>query len=941
MTGQNRLPAPNGRLIDRDRPVTFSFEGRRYTGYAGDTVASALAANDVWLLSRSFKYHRPRGVMTMAGQDGNTLIALPGRPNCVAELIPIREGLVAAGQHYSGSLQRDRNAWIQWFSRFLPAGFYYHAFFRPRGVWNLWSRYFRRMSGLGVLDEHAVPGDCDKQYRHCDVAVIGAGPAGMQAAIDAARDGGDVLLIDEQDAAGGSLHYARACADGAHEARQLRTFLDAVRAVPGIELMTGATVNGWYADHWLEIIRGNRLIKLRAGRVVLCSGTIEQPALFRNNDLPGIMLGTAAQRLIKPYGVRPGRRAVVLAADDSAYGVALDLIDADVDLAAVVDQRDRPPSDARTDQVREAGIEVLAGHAIQAARGRRHVRSVEVRRIVAPGRLDGRSRRIDCDLVCMSVGRMPAWQLACQAGARLVYEPGRATFALADLPEGFTLGGSVASGCNDGGAPCPIFPHPGGNEFVDLDEDLQIRDIRHAVQSGYEHIQLVKRYSTSGMGPSQGRLSALATARLVAAETGRSLSDTGVTTARPPLAAVTLAHCAGRRHYPALRSSIHHRHVEAGAQFLQAGAWCRPAYYGGKDEFGDAVTREVLAVRNGAGAIDVSTLGGIAVRGPDAAEFLNRIHTFAYARQRVGTLRYALMTNEAGFVIDDGVVCRLDDRDFYVTTTTGGAERVFRTMLHWNAQWRLDVSLANLTSAYCGVSVVGPRSREVLAGVDSDIDFGREAFPYLGVRRGNVAGAPAIVLRTGFVGELGYEVHAPQHCGEALWDTIMSAGAGGASGEGNATGGIRPVGIEAQRILRLEKGHVLVGQDTDALSTPMELNMRWAIAARKPFFVGKRSLKVHDSRPPERVLAGFRIEDPAGAVPRECHLLVDAQRLIGRVTSVARSPALNKIVGLAYVPPDRAEPGSRLTIRCDRQRRVTAQVVRTPFYDPGNARQEL
>ena len=935
MTGRNRLPPPYGRLIDRESPITFRFEGRLYQGHAGDTVASALAANDVWLLSRSFKYHRPRGIVTMAGQDGNTLIALPGRPNCLADRTPIRKGLAATGQHYSGSLQRDRNAWIQWLSPFLPAGFYYHAFFRPRGIWNLWSRYFRRMSGLGVLDEHAVPDACDKQYRHCDVAVIGAGPSGMQAAIEAAREGEDVLLIDEHAAPGGSLRYSRATVDGTHEARQLGKALDAVSAVHDIELMTGATVNGWYADHWLEVIRGNRLIKLRAGRVVLCSGTIEQPAVFRNNDLPGIMLGTAAQRLIKEYGVRPGRRAVVLAAFDRAYGVALDLMDAGVDLAAVVDLRDRPSTDPRARRLRAEGVRVISGHAIHAARGRRRVRAVEVRRIDAPGRLGGRRERIGCDLVCMSVGRMPAWQLACQAGMRLVYEPGRATFTLADPPEGFSLGGSVAFGCNDSDAPRAIFRHPGRKEFVDLDEDLQIHDIRHAVGSGYEHIQLVKRYSTSGMGPSQGRLSALATAHLVADETGRSLSETGVTTARPPLAAVTLAHCAGPRHYPALRSSIHHRHVEAGAQFLQAGSWHRPAYYGGKDEFGAAVAREVLAVRNGAGAIDVSTLGGIAVRGPDAAEFLNRVYTFAYARQRVGTLRYALMTNEAGFVIDDGVVCRLDEHDFYVTTTTGGADRVFRTMLHWNAQWRLEVSLANLTSAYCGVSVAGPRSREVLAGIDSDIDFGREAFPYLGVRRGVVAGVPVIVLRAGFVGELGYEIHAPQHCGEALWDLIMSAGAG------DGSGGIRPVGIEAQRILRLEKGHVLVGQDTDALSTPVELNMRWAIAARKPFFVGKRSLQVHDSRPMERVLAGFCIEDTSGAVPRECHLLVDGQRLIGRVTSAAISPVLEKIVGLAYVPPDRAEPGSRLTIRCDRQRLVTAHVVETPFYDPDNARQEL
>ena len=377
---------------------------------------------------------------------------------------------------------------------------------------------------------------------------------------------------------------------------------------------------------------------------------------------------------------------------------------------------------------------------------------------------------------------------------------------------------------------------------------------------------------------------------------------------------------------------MHHQHLEAGARFLQAGAWYRPAFYGAKDDCARAVQREVRAVREGVGAIDVSTLGGIQVRGADAAEFLERIYTFAFARQATGTLRYALMTNEAGFVIDDGVACRLDDQHYYVTATTSGAERVFRTMLQWNAQWRLDVHLANLTSAYCGISVAGPKSREVLAGLASDIDFSAESFPYLGVRRGNVAGAPVIVLRAGFVGELGYELHAPQHFGAALWDLLMERG---------AACGIQPVGIEAQRVLRLEKGHLIVGQDTDALSTPMELNMGWAISGKKPFFVGKRSIQMHKRRPLQRVLAGFCIDDPSQPLPREGHLVVDGQRLIGRVTSAAVSPSLERIVGLAYLPPGRAEPGSPVRIRCDRRQHVHARVAETPFYDPANHRQEL
>ncbi len=337
-------------------------------------------------------------------------------------------------------------------------------------------------------------------------------------------------------------------------------------------------------------------------------------------------------------------------------------------------------------------------------------------------------------------------------------------------------------------------------------------------------------------------------------------------------------------------------------------------------------------MRRGVGLIDVSTLGGIDVRGPEAAEFLNRFYTFAYKKQAPGTVRYALMTNEAGVVVDDGVACRLGDEHFYVTATTGGVERVFRSMLQWNARWRLDVSLANVTSAYCGVNIAGPGSRAVLAALVDDLDLSAAAFPYLAAREGNVAGIPARILRVGFVGELGYEIHAPQHCGEALWDALVEAG--GASG-------IRPVGIEAQRMLRLEKGHVIVGQDTDAMSNPLELQMGWAIARKKPFFVGRRSIQVYEQRPLERLLTGFCIEDQGAPLPQESHLVIDGRDMIGRVTSCGRSPTLGKIVGLAYVPPGLAEPGSRFTIRCDHGADVIAHAVATPFYDPDNERQEL
>jgi sarcosine oxidase subunit alpha len=375
---------------------------------------------------------------------------------------------------------------------------------------------------------------------------------------------------------------------------------------------------------------------------------------------------------------------------------------------------------------------------------------------------------------------------------------------------------------------------------------------------------------------------------------------------------------------------MHHRHVEAGAQMLQAGAWYRPAYYGARGDLDACVRREVLQVRRGVGLIDVSTLGGIDVRGPDAAEFLNRIYTFAYKKQATGTVRYALMTNEAGVVVDDGVAGRLGDEHFYVTATTGGVERVFRAMLQWNARWRLDVSLVNVTSAYCGVNIAGPESRSVLAALVDDLDLSAAAFPYLAVREGRVAGIPARILRVGFVGELGYEIHVPQHCGEALWDALVEAG---------SSAEIHPVGIEAQRMLRLEKGHVIVGQDTDAMSNPLELQMGWAIARKKPYFVGRRSIQIFEQRPLDRLLTGFCVEDDDAPLPKESHLVMDGEQMIGRVTSCGRSPALGKIVGLAYVPPALAEPGSHFTIRCDNRAVVSARAVATPFYDPDNERQ--
>ena len=480
--------------------------------------------------------------------------------------------------------------------------------------------------------------------------------------------------------------------------------------------------------------------------------------------------------------------------------------------------------------------------------------------------------------------------------------------------------------------PWPIFPHASGKDFVDFDEDQTVGDLLNAMADGFDDPELVKRYTTTAMGPSQGRHSALNALRIVRRASPLGLEAVGVTTTqRPPFLPESFGHLAGRGFEPARLTAMHHQHLALGARMMAAGLWYRPAYYGPPDHRQAAIAAEVRAVREGVGMIDVSTLGGLEVRGPDAAELLERIYTFAYAKQPVGRTRYLLACDMTGAIIDDGVACRFADDWFYVTATTSGVDALYRSMLRWNAEWRLDVDVANVTAAYAGINVAGPLARQVLDRLHGDIDLSAAAFPYLACRLGTLAGIPVRMLRVGFVGELGYEIHCPASYGAALWDLLAEAG---------KPLGIRPFGVEAQRVLRLEKGHIIVGQDTDGLTFPHEAQMEWAVAGRKPFFVGQRAIRVQAARPLARKLVGFTLPTDA-PLPEECCLVIRDGAIVGRVTSAARSAAAGAAIGLAYVHPDDSEAGKRFTIKLEDGSTVTATVATLPFYDPANARQEL
>ncbi|WP_210668697.1 FAD-dependent oxidoreductase [Pseudomonas protegens] len=967
MNSHTRLPAPMGLLIDRERPLRFQFDGQACQGFAGDTIASALLGNGRWLLSRSFKYHRPRGPLSMAGQDANTLVQLPDEPNVLADLEAACEGQVVTGQNFNGSLEHDRDACLGKFSRFMPVGFYYRSFYKPKGMWKVWEPLIRKKAGLGVLDLGFKPQYYDKAYLFVDVAVIGGGPAGLRAALDAANAGAKVLLIEQQPVLGGSLTYARFDIAGTRAASLRQELLAAIEVHPNIQVLLDATCNGWFTDNYLPVIQHTRLYKVRASRCLVAAGSFDQPVVFRNNDLPGVMLTSAAQRLMKLYAVKPGQRAVILTGHDDGYLAALDLQEQGVAVAAVVDMRAAPADAALAAELKRRDIPVYLGSTVYEAlheAGMRHVNGVDIRPITGQGKVGPHGLRLACDLLCMSAGYMPVYQLLCQAGGKLAYDVNRDEFTISDLPAGLGIAGSVngrhaltnvladaTRGAADAVAalglqappqsvfsaeakvnfPWPIFAHPKGKDFVDFDEDLQVRDIVNATRSGYRDVQLVKRFSTVGMGPSQGRHSALPTARLVAQATGRSISETGVTTARPPFQAEKLAHVAGRAFDPYRQTPMHRRHLQAGAKMMPAGTWQRPAYYGKPEERERCMQEEARHVREKVGLIDVSTLGGLDVRGPDAAELLERVYTFGFAKLPVGRTRYALMTNEQGVVIDDGVCARLGEQHFYVTATTSGVDRIYQQMLKWNAQWRLDVDITNVTAALAAVNLAGPLSRQVLAKVCADVDLSAEAFPYLGVRLGNVAGIPARILRVGFVGELGYEVHVPARHAERLWDELMQAGAGL---------GIRPFGVETQRLLRLEKGHVIISQDTDGMTHPAEIDMQWAIGRKKPFFVGKRSIEILEAQPLKRKLVGFTL--PKGSPqPLEGHLVLDGPDISGNVTSCEYSQTVGQIIGLAYAGAHQATPGMHIPIRVQGGAMVQAKVVQLPFHDPDNQRQEL
>ena len=964
-----RLPPCDGEWIDRSQPVEFRFEGRAFRGYAGDVLSSALWANDERMCGRSFKYHRPRGIYSLAGHDANVIVENGERTNMRGDLLPIVPGLDVRAVNTVGGLARDRLRFTEWFSRFLPVGFYYKAFHTPARLFSFYENQMRKVAGLGKINPTGKWTSSPKDYAFCDLLVVGAGPAGLTGAIAAAEQGLQVLLVDEQPQLGGSLAWQRA---GEPAARQhFHDMRQRAESLENIQIHSSTRAVGCYADRWVALVDDRRLTKLRAKALLVAAGCIEQPAVFQNNDVPGVMLASAAQRLMQLYAVKPFDRAVVLAANSDGYRAALDLHEACVTVVAIVDLRPDGEPTPLAQRAADAGISIHTGHAVYEAlpaSGKTRLQGAAICPLDAAGNYQAASTtRVDCDGIVVSVGWTPNSAMVFQAGGRFRYAGHVEQLVPADMPAGvfaagrlnglFDLEAQIADGRRAGlqaaaylgrfdgqvpdvpvhqsappSHPFPIFAHPGKKNFVDLDEDLHLADFKDAHQEGYDNIELIKRYTTVGMGPSQGKLSNANAVRILARLNDASINETGTTTSRPFYQPVPMGHLAGRRFHPERRTPIHDWHLHANAEMIHAGAWKRPEYYkvDGKNR-DDCILDEAINVRQNVGMIDVGTLGKLQISGPDAAKFLEQIYTGRFAKQPCGRLRYGVACDETGVIIEDGVIARLADDRVYVSATRSGAAAFYRDMQRWAMIFDLDVVLVNATGQLAAMNVAGPNSREVLQAL-TDVDLSPDAFPYLGVQEGVVAGARAIIMRVGFVGELGYEVHVPASQGLHVWTSLTESG---------QRFGIRHFGVEAQRLLRLEKGHLIVGQDTDALTNPFEADVAWAIGKNKPFFIGARTLDVMRKKPLTRRLVGIAFPpEYRGPLPEECHLIIAAGEIVGRITSIAHRSTLGHPLAMAFIRPDMADAGTKVSIRVDKGELVEAEVSKLPFYDPENARQQ-
>ncbi|WLR91811.1 sarcosine oxidase subunit alpha [Shinella zoogloeoides] len=994
MSGANRI-AGQGRLTPA-RTARFTFDGKTFDALEGDTVASALLANGVHLVGRSFKYHRPRGILSAGPEEPNALIdvsrdAARRQPNVRAPVQEVFDGMKVESQNRWPSLAFDVGGVNNLLSPFFAAGFYYKTFMWPKAAWEkLYEPFIRKAAGLGVAPTEEDPDHYANRYAYCDVLVAGAGVAGLSAALAAAEAGARVILVDEQPEVGGALHYDTSVTiDGKNGYDWAQATAAKLKAMENVTVLTRTTAFGYYNHNFVGLVERvtdhlarpdrklprERLWQVRAKRVVLATGSIERHMVFANNDRPGIMLASAARTYLNHFGVAVGRKVGVYTASDSAYEAAFDLKRAGVAIAAIVDVREKP-GEAVLAEARKLGIEVLAGHSVVDTKGKLRVSSMSVARNGG-----GSARSIPVDALLMSAGWTPSVHLFSQSRGKVAYDAASGRFLpgtyaqdclsvgscngtdglQATIEEALAAGELMARATgNEGGGKVELrgenaFEWTGGmagagegagvdttvKAFVDFQNDVCAKDIRLAVREGMHSIEHIKRFTTNGMATDQGKLSNIHGLAIASEVLNREIPKIGLTTFRAPYTPVTfgalISHSRGDLFDPARKTPIHAWEEAHGAVFEDVGNWKRAWYYPRSGEtMHDAVNRECRTVRNAAGLFDASTLGKIEVVGPDAGEFMNLMYTNAWDTLKPGRCRYGIMLREDGFVYDDGVVGRLAEDRFHVTTTTGGAPRVMHHMEDYlQTEFpHLKVWLTSTTEQWAVIAVQGPKAREILEPLVEGIDISNEAFPHMSVREGKICGVPTRLFRMSFTGEAGYEVNVPADYGQAVWEAIWARA---------EPLGACAYGTETMHVLRAEKGYIIVGQDTDGTVTPHDASLSWAVSKKKADFVGIRGLKRPDLvKEGRKQLVGLLTKDPNVVLEEGAQIVADPNepkpmKMLGHVTSSYWSENCGRSIAMALVAGGQARMGQTLYVPMP-DRTIAVEVSDMVFIDKEGGR---
>ncbi|MEW7008337.1 sarcosine oxidase subunit alpha [Lentilitoribacter sp. EG35] len=1001
----NAFRNTEGGFINRERPINFTFDGKRYQGFEGDTVASALIANGVHLVGRSFKYHRPRGFVSAGSDEPNALVGTcrgtgsggAGRsePNTRATIQEIYEGLEVVSQNNWPSLNFDIGSINDRMGAIFSAGFYYKTFMWPKSFWDsVYEPIIRASAGLGKSPSLPDPDNYASRYLHCDVLIVGAGAAGIAAARRAAISGADVVLVDENNQIGGSL---LSLSDVKIDNETTKGWLASKTAELdelGVRVMCRTTAIGYYhqnmlglcekvTDHLAKLPEGaprERMWHVRAGQVVLAQGALEKPLVFDGNDRPGVMLAGAAQTYLNRYSVKVGNQPAIVTSHDSAWFVAFDLHSADARVAAIVDIRD----DVKIELIQRAkslGITTYIGHTVTGTSGRLRISSVRVNSVNE--NTVGAAKIVSCDCLLMSGGWTPSLHLFSHTKGSLDWDVENEVFLPGEKSEDCFIAGAgrglwgVSKVLHDGdiagvnaakaagfkakkakyiveidddgtGKICKELPTDldasRAKAFIDFQNDVTAKDIRLAVREGMHSIEHVKRYTTNGMATDQGKMSNLNGLMIASDAVGKPAPEVGLTTFRPPYTPTTFGAFAGYHRGELFdvtrKTPIDGWAKENGAVFEPVALWRRARYFPKNNEnMHQTVKRECKKTRQSLGIFDASTLGKIEVVGPDAAEFMNRIYTNPWTKLATGRCRYGLMLGEDGFIIDDGVIGRLSEDVFHVTTTTGGAARVLNMMEDYlQTEWPdLQVWLTSTSEHWSVIALNGPNARKILEPIVTCLDLSDEKFPHMSVAECSIFDLPCRLFRLSFTGELGFEINVPSRYGRIVWEKLIEAG---------QQYDICPYGTEAMHVLRAEKGYIIVGQDTDGTVTPHDAGMSWAIGKKKEDFVGMRSLKRPDLVAEGRKqLIGLLSDDPNVVLEEGAQIVADPDqpipmKMIGHVTSSYWSEALGRSIALALVEGGHNLKGSTIYIPMP-DKTYAAQICDPVFYDPDGGRLKL